>query len=164
MRKGRTATDTTPNNLTAATSSSFSITIGAATQVVFTTQPIGNVIEGTNFGTQPVVSAEDVGGNVVTTSNVSTTLSIQTYTPGNGGTTQGTLGCTTNPMTPSSGVATFAGCNITGTAGAGTSFNSYNCRCDGGYRPKRHANDGRAAVVFQVLPGADAAQHAARVV
>jgi hypothetical protein len=116
-----TATD---GSLTSATSGAFNIT-GVATRLVFTTQPVGGVEEGTAFATEPVVSVEDSGGNVVTTDNGSVALSIGTYSAGNGGSTQGTLGCTNTTVNAVAGVATFANCQITGTAGAGTySFNA----------------------------------------
>ena len=101
---------------TAATN--VTIVAGPANQLVFTIQPGGSVIEGTAF-TQPTVTAEDSSGNTAAfTSKV--TLSIVGYAAGNGGTTVGTLGCTTNPVTPVNDVAAFSGCNITGTAAAGT--------------------------------------------
>ena len=67
---------------------------------------------GVTFSAQPVVHVEDASGNVVTTSSASVSLSIASGT--------GTLDCTTNPVTAVSGVATFAGCKITGTAGTAT--------------------------------------------
>jgi hypothetical protein len=113
----------TRGGLTAATSGSFSIIAGIATQFGFTSQPVGNVIEGTNFSTQPTVASQDVNGNTVTSDNGTVTIAVNTYTSGNGGTTQGTLACTTTgfpTITLTSGSATLAGCKITGTAGAGT--------------------------------------------
>ena len=102
------------------TSTPFAITVGAASQLVVTTQPVGGVTEGTNFATQPVVTVEDSGANPVTTDNGTVALSVNTYAAGNGGTTQGTLGCTATTVNANAGVATFAGCQITGPAGAGT--------------------------------------------
>jgi hypothetical protein len=101
-----TATD---GSLTSATSSSLTISVGAAAKLAFTQQP-GGAVAATAFGTQPKVAVEDAGGNVVTTNSSSVTLAI--------GTGSGTLTCTTNPVTASSGVATFAGCKIS-TGGAG---------------------------------------------
>ena len=98
----------------------FTMTAGAATKLVFSTQPVGGVLPGTNFATQPKVSVEDVNGNVVTTDTGSVTLSIASYTAGSGGITQGTLVCTTNPVNAAAGVATFAGCKINGVTSAGT--------------------------------------------
>src|SRR5206468_12787625 len=80
---------------------------GAATKLVFTTQPVG-AAGGSALSTQPVVKVEDVNSNVVTGDNATTvTLSIANNAGG------GTLsGCGSNPVTASSGVATFAGCKI----------------------------------------------------
>ena len=100
----------TSTGLTTGTSTTFAISAGTATQLVFTTSP-GNSTNGLAFGAQPVVKVEDASGNVVASSSASVTLSIASGT--------GTLNCTTNPVTASSGVATFAGCEITGTAGSG---------------------------------------------
>ena len=94
------------------TSSTFSVTAGTASQLVFTTQPGGGA-NGAAWGTQPAVSVEDAGGNVVTNATNSITLAIGTN-PG------GTLACTTNPLDANTGMATFAGCKITGKAGTYT--------------------------------------------
>ena len=99
--------------LTGATSTSFTITIGAATQLAFTTQPGGGA-SGAIWSTQPAVSVVDVGGNPLNTGANSITLAIGTN-PG------GTLACTTNPLAAINGVASFAGCKITAvTAGTYT--------------------------------------------
>ena len=90
-------------------------------KLVFTTQPVGGVTEGTNFATQPVVTVEDANGNTVTTDTGTVALSINSYSAGtSGGSAQGTLGCTANTVNAVAGVATFAGCQITGTRAAGT--------------------------------------------
>jgi Spherulation-specific family 4 len=106
-----TATD---GSLTAATSSSFSVTVGPATQLAFTTQPGGGT-NGAVWSTQPKVSVEDAGGNVVTANASSVTLAIASQ-PGSGA----ALSCTKNPVTASGGVASFAGCKITGASGGYT--------------------------------------------
>jgi hypothetical protein len=94
---------------------SVSITLGSAIQLVFTTQPGGGT-GGTVWSAQPVVKVE-YGSTVVTWDSTSTvTLAIASGTPTSGG--PGTLTCTNNPVTVSSGVATFAGCKIN-TAGTG---------------------------------------------
>ena len=98
----------------------FTMTAGTATKLIFTIQPVGGVLPGASFATQPKVSVEDVNGNVVTTDTGAVTLSIASYTAGNGGITQGTLVCTTNPVNAAAGVATFAGCKINGVTSAGT--------------------------------------------
>ncbi len=114
------ASDTTNGAITGATSNNFTISAGTATQVVFSVQPVGGVLEGTNFATQPKASIEDANGNVVTSNTAGVTLGIASYTAGNGGSTQGTLTCTNNTVNAVAGVATFTGCQITGTAAAGT--------------------------------------------
>ena len=96
------------------TSTPFSITVGAAAQLAFSSQPGGGA-NGAIWGTQPAVSVEDSGGNVVTSATNPVTLGIASQ-PGSGA----TLSCSTNPQTPAGGVATFAGCQITGKAGTYT--------------------------------------------
>ena len=81
---------------------------GAATQLVFTTEPVGYVLSGTAFSTQPVVTIEDANGNTVTSSTDSIQLAITSGTGYSGA----TLSCTTNPLAAVSGVAQFAGCSI----------------------------------------------------
>jgi hypothetical protein len=103
----------TDAGLTSATSSSFSVTVGAAAQLVFTTQPGGGVI-GIAWSTQPKVSIEDSGGNVVTGNSSSVTLAIASEPGG------ATLSCTKNPVAASGGVASFAGCQIIGRSGSYT--------------------------------------------
>ena len=101
--------------LSGATSSSFNLSVGAATQLAFSTQPGGGA-NGATWGTQPAVSVEDSGGNVVSTNNTaSVTLAIATQ-PRSGA----TFTCTANPKTAAAGVATFAGCQITGRKGTYT--------------------------------------------
>jgi hypothetical protein len=87
---------------------------GAAAQLAFTTQPGGGA-SGAAWATQPKVSVEDSGGNVVTGNSSAVTLAIATQ-PGTGA----TLSCTANPVAASGGVAVFAGCKITGKAGSYT--------------------------------------------
>ena len=112
-----TATDNTTSK-----TGSTSLVVGPATvtKLVFSTEPVGGVAEGTNFATEPVVSVEDSYSNTVTSDTGSVALSIGSYTAGNGGSTEGSLGCTANTVNAVAGVATFASCQITGTAGAGT--------------------------------------------
>ena len=69
------------SGFTTITSNAFSITIGAASQLVFTTQPGGGA-NGTAWGTQPAVTVEDVGGNTVTTATNSITLAVGDRQPG----------------------------------------------------------------------------------
>src|SRR5450755_4112047 len=104
----------TDGALTATTSTPFSITVGAAAQLAFSTQPGGGA-NGATWGTQPAVSVEDSGGNVVTSATNPVALGIASQ-PGSGA----TLSCSANPQTPAAGVATFAGCQITGKTGSYT--------------------------------------------
>ncbi len=92
------------------------LNVGSANQLVFTTEPVGNVTEGTNFTTSPVVKVEDASGNVVNDTG-SVTLAI------NSGPGAGTLACSNTgfpTIAAVAGVATFTNCQITGTAAAGT--------------------------------------------
>jgi hypothetical protein len=103
-------------------SSNVVINAGSASSLSFKTQPVGGVTEGQALGTEPVVNVLDANGNVAVGDSGSVTLAVDTYSAGSsGGSTAGSVtGCTNNPVTASSGVATFAACQITGTAGAGT--------------------------------------------
>jgi hypothetical protein len=92
------------SGLTSATSSAFNITVGAATQLAFTTEP-ANAASGATLGSV-VVKVEDAGGNVVTSATNSITVAIGTNA-GPGGTLSGT-----KVASAVSGVATFAGLNI----------------------------------------------------
>jgi len=98
-----TATDGT---LSAATSS-VAITVGTAVKLGFTTQPSVSSTSGIAFATQPVVAAQDAGGNTVTTYS-----SLVTLTLSGSGPSGATLTCTTNPRLASSGLASFAGCAV----------------------------------------------------
>ena len=118
---GYTLTATSaPTHTAPADADAFNITAGTATKLAFTNATFTNVTEGAALSPQPQVSVEDANGNLVTTDTGNVTLSIGSYTAGNGGTTKGSLSCTADPIPASGGVASFAGCQITGTAGAGT--------------------------------------------
>jgi hypothetical protein len=95
------------SGLTSAFSASLTITVGPASKLAFTTSPSSST-GGTDFGTQPVVTVQDAGGNTVTSSSTSVTLSITSA----GG---AILTCTANPLNAVAGVATFAGCDINKT-------------------------------------------------
>jgi signal peptidase I len=94
----------TGNNLTAATSASFTITAGPAVKLLFANSP-GSSTAGAAFGTQPVVSITDTFGNIVASALGSVTLSITTPAGAS-------LSCTANPVTAINGASTFAGCAI----------------------------------------------------
>jgi hypothetical protein len=91
--------------LTGDTSTPFNVTVGPAAKLAFTAQPAG-ATGGSAFGTQPVVTVQDAGGNTVTSDASSVTLAIGTNPSG------GALTCTANPKAAASGVVSFAGCKI----------------------------------------------------
>jgi trimeric autotransporter adhesin len=95
----------TATGMTSATSNTFTVTVGSATQLVFTQHPF-TTAHGVVFATQPIVAVADVGGNTVTGRSATVTLAIGTNPGG------GPLTCTTNPLAASAGVATYAGCSI----------------------------------------------------
>ncbi len=90
----------------AADSATFNVTVGSLDDIVFSTQPAG-ATGGTDFTTQPVVTAVDAGGNTVTSYSSTVTLSIRSGTG-----TSGAVLSSTCRGTRVSGVVTFAGCNI----------------------------------------------------
>ena len=88
--------------LTPADSAAFDVTVGPASQLVFTTQP-GDAAAGTAFGTQPVVTVEDAGGNTVTSD---TSIPSRWRSASGAGTLSGCSETTT------AGVGSFSGCSI----------------------------------------------------
>ncbi len=97
------------SGLTGATSSTVSVTAGAATQLTITTQPADSVQSGVAFAQQPTVQLRDASGNPVSQAGVTVTASIAS-----GG---GTLGGTVTATSDVSGVATFTNLSIGGTMG-----------------------------------------------
>jgi uncharacterized protein (TIGR02145 family) len=95
----------TPTSLTAATSNSFALSVGAASQAIITTQPAG-AVDGATFTTQPVIRITDAGGNTVTSSTQSVVASIASGTGALSGTTT---------VQAVNGVATFTNLKITGS-------------------------------------------------
>jgi type II secretory pathway pseudopilin PulG len=88
-----------------AQSQSFSVTsFGAAAQLAFTVQPTGvaSSTPSSVFSGQPAVAVEDAFGNVVTSSAVAVSLTVNS-----GGLGETLSGCTS---TPSNGVYSFSGC------------------------------------------------------
>jgi|GEM_PF-2357994 len=136
-------------SLTATSSSTFTVSVGAPTALAITTQPLGGT-NGAPWAAQAVVIVEDSGGNLVTGTSSKVSLAIASQ-PGSG-----KLSCTSNPVATSNGAASFVGCKITGTAG------SYTVRAtDGLLSPATSASflitPGPAAkVVFSVQPGGSA--------
>ena len=135
------ATATSGDSLTTGTSAPFTVDPGTATQLVFTSSP-GNTSGGTAFSTQPVVKVEDANGNVVT----GDTTTQVTLTIGNNAGSGTLSGCTTNPITVSAGVATFAGCKID-KAGSGYTLTTTN----------NHSLTNNASNSFDITVGAAAA-------
>jgi trimeric autotransporter adhesin len=88
-----------------AVSTSFTISVGPATQLAFTTSPSASTAVNTSFAAQPAVTIQDAGGNKVTTSVASVTLTITTPAGA-------ALTCTANPKNAVAGVDTFAACKI----------------------------------------------------
>src|SRR5207253_2461949 len=96
---GYTLTATTTAGVFTQASAPFTVTLGAPTQLVFTTQP-GGAIVGTPLSVQPAVKLLDAGGNVLTTDSTHVVTAALT-TPGSA-----TLGGTT-ALTLANGVAAF---------------------------------------------------------
>lgn len=90
--------------LTSAQSNSFTITVGAATKLAFSSQPNGGVA-GVVWTGQPSVSVQDAGGNTVT--SAANSISIALTTAGGA-----TLTCTATTQAASAGLANFAGCKV----------------------------------------------------
>jgi hypothetical protein len=97
--------ETSNSNIT--TSSSFSITAGAASQLGLATSAAG-APSGGAFTTQPGVAIRDAAGNTVTTDN----STVVTMTVSAGASVVGTA-----TATASAGLATFANVGISGVAG-----------------------------------------------
>ncbi|MEI6234671.1 MAG: PKD domain-containing protein [Planctomycetota bacterium] len=86
-------------NLTTKASSAFNITVGPASKLVFTTQPVTSLGGAT---LTPVVKIQDAGGNTISSATTAVTLKIGTN-PSNLGTLAGTL-----TMSAVAGVADFS--------------------------------------------------------
>ncbi len=94
------------NQVITGTSSAFTpVSPGVPSQLVFTTQPIAGNSESV-FATQPVISVEDAGGNVVTTSTMGVTLAPSAGT---------LLSC--SGLTAVAGVINVANCTFAGVVG-----------------------------------------------
>ena len=93
----------TSSGLTSATSTAISVTSGAATQLLITTEPPGTATAGVGFGL--TVTAEDVDGNVATGFTGSETIALAAN-PGSS-----TLGGTLT-VSATSGIATFTGLTL----------------------------------------------------
>ena len=89
-------------------STAIAVSPGAASLLVFTTQPPTSVAANATFSTSPTVSLQDAYGDVITTGSYSISL-----------TGTNLAGCTA-AVTMSGGVATFSGCKITATSSGET--------------------------------------------
>jgi hypothetical protein len=104
-------------SLTPAVSNTVALGAGAASKLVYDTEPSGSATSGIAFTRQPVVWVEDASGSLVTSDHSTVTLTLSsTPTPG------GTLTCSGSGTDGDSemvlsGVATFGGCDISGSAG-----------------------------------------------
>jgi type II secretory pathway pseudopilin PulG len=93
-----------------ATSTSFSPTVpGVPTQLAFTSEPLSPLISGNAFTTGPVVAVEDSGGNVIT--NSSPTITISSAPLG------GSISSDCASLQATSGIANLAACTFTGIGG-----------------------------------------------
>jgi hypothetical protein len=99
--------------LTGATSTTISITAGAATQLVITTQPSSSAQGGVALAQQPVIQLQDANGNPVSQGGATVTATVGS------GPTGATLGNATATTSPS-GAAAFNGLAISGPAGTYT--------------------------------------------
>ena len=113
----------TSSGLTSVTTSAFSVTPAAATQLVITTQPPATVTAGDPFGLS--VSIADPYGNVVTSFSGPITIGLSNDPAG--GVLNGTLSATST-----NGVATFSGLTID-TAASGYTIQAKS----NGLRPRR---------------------------
>ena len=96
------------------TSGNIAVSVGAVTKIVIANSPSTSGTNGVALPTQPVIYAEDVGGNINTTATGTVTASMNNHT-------------ITNPTASlSSGVATFNGLSIAGPAGTFPLIFSYN--------------------------------------
>lgn len=94
------------SGLTSDISAAFTITNTCTpSKVVFTTQPGGGYIL-SDWSQQPITVIQDSGSVTCMAATNATTLAIGTNPGG------GTLSCMTNPVSPTWGVATFSGCDI----------------------------------------------------
>ncbi len=100
--------------LTSACSNAITITPGNPAKLGFSTEPSTTAGAGINLAAQPVVSVEDGYGNVIPSATNS--ISLASYTDSAcTSAASGTLGATANPVSASSGNASFSGVNYGGT-------------------------------------------------
>lgn len=90
--------------LTTATSNPFTIVFGQPSRLVFTQDPSPSTLAGAVWAQQPVVQILDAGGNLVTSSSATVSLSVLAPATGSVG--------GTSSLAASAGVATFAGLSL----------------------------------------------------
>jgi RHS repeat-associated protein len=97
-------------NLFSGNSTSFDVSAGTASQLVFTRQPVG-ANPNSPLSAEPAVAFEDAAGNVDASQSGGLTVTLVGL---DGAGTSATLSCTTNPVTATAGVADFAqsGCSV----------------------------------------------------
>lgn len=94
--------------LTPVVSPVIALAAGPAAQVLIVTQPSSEVVNGSPFGTQPVVRLADLGGNPVAQAGVTITASLASGA--------GALSGNTTAVTDASGVATFTDLGVSGSS------------------------------------------------
>ena len=103
----------TSASLTAVCSNNIVVNAGNASKLAFSVAPPSTANAGSNFSAQPVVQTQDNLGNLV-----STTASIQLSVYSDSGCStaaSGTIAANTNPLTATTGTATFSNVNYSAT-------------------------------------------------
>jgi alpha-tubulin suppressor-like RCC1 family protein len=114
-----TMTSTVPGTKTLSIATPISKTggnvvfIAGASKLAFNSVPY-TIFGGAVFGSQPVVGITDAGGNAVTSASDTVTLSVSSSSDCSVA-ASGSFSATTNPLATTSGVATFAGAQYTGS-------------------------------------------------
>ncbi|MCU1391431.1 MAG: sle [Ilumatobacteraceae bacterium] len=103
----------TSGALTPATSPPFPVAVGAASQLVFSSQPAGATV-GSALAAQPAIAVEDAGGNPVPSAPGALALAITTGS----GTAGASLHCASNnSAVGTNGIAAFTGCSVNQVGG-----------------------------------------------
>lgn len=103
----------TSAGLAAACSTAVQVYPSVPTKLSFSVHPSATATAGSDFSTQPQVSILNNTNQVMTSSTNSITLSAYTDSTCTSAISSGTFSVTTNPILPTSGVATFAGVKYT---------------------------------------------------
>ncbi len=102
--------DATAAGYTAVVSGNIVLSVGPASQLTITTQPLASVASGAAFSPPPVLQLRDGFGNAVPSAGIAVTAAVAS---GPGGSTLTNAVATTD----GAGAATFAGLTLSGTAG-----------------------------------------------